>query len=177
MSNATGKILVYPDPALRTKAEDIKKVDGRVITLAENMATIMYEAPGIGLAAPQLGVSEKLIVVDVEHPKGDKDLITLVNPQILDMEGTVVEEEGCLSLPGLTEPVSRAQRCIVRGYDLNQRERTIEAEGLLAIVLQHEIDHLHGILFIDRLSSLKRGIIQRKIRKMMQDTSSQWYRE
>jgi peptide deformylase len=136
------------------------------------MAETMYAAPGVGLAAPQVGVSERLIVLDVRNKEGATGLITLINPEIIEAEGRVVEEEGCLSLPGITENVARAERVLVRGHDLEEREREIEAEGLLAVALQHEIDHLEGILFIDRLSRLKRGIIQRKIRKLAQQAQS-----
>ena len=136
------------------------------------MAETMYAAPGVGLAAPQVGVSERLIVLDVRNREGTTGLITLINPEIIEAEGQVVEEEGCLSLPGITENVPRAVRIVVKGHDLDEREREIEAEGLLAVVLQHEIDHLEGILFIDRISRLKRGIIQRKIRKLAQQAQS-----
>ena len=166
------EIRVYPDPILQVKAAEIETIDGRIVRLAEEMAETMYAAPGVGLAAPQVGVSERLIVVDVKNPDGKKELINLVNPEIIEMEGRVVEEEGCLSLPGITENVARAERVLVRGYDLNEQEREIEAEGLLAVALQHEIDHIEGILFIDRISRLKRGIIQRKVRKLVQQAQS-----
>jgi peptide deformylase len=161
------KILVYPDPILRAKAKEIDNIDDRIVRLTDDMVETMYAAPGIGLAAPQVGVSERLIVVDVRHPQGEKELITLVNPEILEMEGEVIGEEGCLSLPGVKENVARANNVLVRGYDLNGKEVKIAAEGLLAVTLQHEIDHLTGILFIDRISRLKRGIIQRKLRKLV----------
>ncbi|MBW2038045.1 MAG: peptide deformylase [Deltaproteobacteria bacterium] len=161
------KIVIYPDPILRAKAKKIENIDGRVVHLAEEMAETMYAAPGVGLAAPQVGVSERLIIVDVRHPEGEKELITLINPEILEVEGKVIGEEGCLSVPGVSEKVTRAERVLVRGYDPNEQQREIEAEGLLAVALQHEIDHLEGILFIDRLSRLKKEIIQRKMRKMM----------
>jgi peptide deformylase len=163
------KIRVYPDSILQTKAAEIENIDGRVVHLAENMAQTMYAAPGVGLAAPQVGVSERLIVIDVTNQEGKKGLITLVNPEIIEMEGQVVEEEGCLSLPGIRENVARAERVLARGYDLNEQEREIEAPGLLAVALQHEIDHLDGILFIDRISRLKRGIAQRKMRKLIRE--------
>jgi peptide deformylase len=136
------------------------------------MAETMYAAPGVGLAAPQVGVSERLIVLDVRNREGTSGLITLINPEIIEEEGRVVEEEGCLSLPGITENVARAERVLVRGHNLDEREQEIEAEGLLAVALQHEIDHLDGILFIDRISRLKREIIQRKIRKLIQQAQS-----
>jgi peptide deformylase len=140
--------------------------------LAEDMTETMYAAPGVGLAAPQVGVSERLIVLDVRNREGTTGLITLINPEIIEAEGRVVEEEGCLSLPGITENVVRAERVLVRGHDLDEREQEIEAEGLLAVALQHEIDHLEGILFIDRISRLKRGIIQRKMRKLVPQAQS-----
>ena len=158
------EIVIYPDPVLRKKAREVKRIDDRVARLAAEMAETMYAAPGIGLAAPQVGVSERVILVDVTGPER-KELITLVNPVIVEKEGTVIFEEGCLSLPEVREKVERAARVLVRGYDLDEREREIEAEGLLAIALQHEIDHLNGVLFIDYLSRLKRDMIERKLRK------------
>ena len=158
------EIVIYPDPVLRKKAREVKSIDDRVARLAAEMAETMYAAPGIGLAAPQVGVSERVILVDVTGPER-KELITLVNPVIVEKEGTVIFEEGCLSLPEVREKVERAARVLVRGYNLDEREREIEAEGLLAIALQHEIDHLNGVLFIDYLSRLKRDMIERKLRK------------
>jgi peptide deformylase len=169
---AVTKIRIYPDSVLQAKAAEIENIDGRVVGLAEDMAETMYAAPGVGLAAPQVGVSERLIVIDVKNPAGKKELITLINPEIIEAEGRIVGEEGCLSVPGITEDVPRAERVLVRGHDLNEQEREIEAEGLLAVALQHEIDHLEGILFIDRVSRLKRGIIQRKMRKLAQQAQS-----
>jgi peptide deformylase len=166
---SVAEIRIYPDPILQVKAAHIENIDERIARLADEMAETMYAAPGVGLAAPQIGVSERLIVVDIRNSKGEKDLITLVNPQIMELGERIVEEEGCLSVPGIREQVVRARRVLIRGYDLNERERQIEAEGLLAVAFQHEIDHLDGILFIDRISRLKRGIIQRKIRKLMRE--------
>jgi peptide deformylase len=162
------KIRIYPDPILQVKAAEIKEIDARVVQLAGDMAETMYAAPGVGLAAPQIGVSERLICMDVKSPEEEKELIILINPVIIEAEGRRVEEEGCLSVPEIRENVARAERVLVRGLDLNERQQEIEAEGLLARALQHEIDHLDGVLFIDRISRLKRGIIQRKMRKLMQ---------
>jgi peptide deformylase len=166
---AVAKILVYPDVVLQARAGEIENIDGRVVKLAADMAETMYAAPGVGLAAPQIGVSERLICVDVKHPEKERELITLINPVIVEAEGQVVEEEGCLSVPEIRENVTRAERVLVLGLDLNERQLEIEAQGLLARALQHEIDHLDGILFIDRISRLKRGIIQRKMRKLMHE--------
>ncbi|OGP83320.1 MAG: peptide deformylase [Deltaproteobacteria bacterium RBG_16_54_11] len=166
------KIRIYPDPVLQTRAAEIEKIDERVVRLAADMAETMYAAPGVGLAAPQIGVSERLIVLDVKTPEGEKELITLINPEIIEAEGRIVEEEGCLSVPEIRENVARAERVLVRGLDLDEQQREIEAAGLLARAFQHEIDHLDGILFIDRISRLKRGIIQRKIRKLIQEAQA-----
>ncbi len=163
------KIVVYPSSVLQATANEIENIDARVVRLAGEMAETMYAASGVGLAAPQVGVSERLIIVDVRHPKGEKELITLINPEIVELDGRIVSEEGCLSLPGIYEDVARAEQVLVRGYDLNERQREIEAEGLLAVALQHEIDHLEGVLFIDRISRLKRGIIQRRMRKLIRE--------
>ncbi len=163
------KIRVYPDPVLQTRAAEIKQIDARIVQLAADMAETMYSAPGVGLAAPQIGVPERLICVDVKPAEGERELITLINPVIIESEGKVVEDEGCLSVPEIRENVTRAARVLVCGLDLEERQREIEAHGLLARAFQHEIDHLDGILFIDRISRLKRGIIQRKMRKLKQD--------
>lgn len=165
---AVAEIRIYPDPVLKKKAAPIERIDERVARLAADMAETMYAAPGVGLAAPQIGVSERLICIDVRGDEKGAGLITLINPEIVAAEGEWLEEEGCLSLPGIREDVPRAERLVVRGWDLRERQVTLEADGLLARALQHEIDHLDGILFIDRLSRLKRGIIERKIRKGMQ---------
>jgi peptide deformylase len=163
------RIRIYPDPILQARAAAIENIDAGVACLAGEMAETMYAALGVGLAAPQVGVSERLIVLDTRHSEGTHELITLVNPEIIEAEGRVVEEEGCLSLPGIRENVARAQRVLIRGYELNERQREMEAEGLLAVAFQHEIDHLEGILFIDRISRLKRRIVQRKMHKLMQE--------
>jgi peptide deformylase len=166
------KIRIYPDPILQARAAEIEKIDERVVRLAGEMAETMYAAPGVGLAAPQIGVSERLIVLDGKTPEGGNELITLINPVIIEAQGRIVEEEGCLSVPGIRENVTRSERVLVRGLDLAEQQREIEAAGLLAVAFQHEIDHLDGILFIDRISRLKRGIIQRKMRKLMQEAQA-----
>jgi peptide deformylase len=166
------KIRIYPDPILQTRAAEIEKIDERVVRVAGEMAETMYAARGVGLAAPQIGVSERIICLDVRSREGEKELITLINPVIIEADGRIVEEEGCLSVPEIRENVARAERVVVRGLDLNARQQEIEAEGLLAVAFQHEIDHLDGILFIDRISRLKRGIIQRKMRKRIQEALS-----
>ncbi len=163
------KICVYPEPVLSRKAEEITNIDGEVHTLAADMVETMYAASGIGLAAPQVGVSRRLIVVDPgkEEKSG---LITLVNPVVVSGEGHNAIDEGCLSVPDFTAEVPRHAEILVRGITLDEREVELSAGGLLAIVLQHEIDHLNGILFIDRISPLKRDIYLRKLKKKQRQT-------
>ncbi|HHV80424.1 MAG TPA: peptide deformylase [bacterium] len=143
-------IRIYGDPVLRQKALPIKNIDRRVRRLAKYMEEAMDKANGVGLAAPQVGVSERIIVVKVKSP------IVLVNPVITYMEGEDLAEEGCLSLPNVVGDVGRATRVVVKGLDLNEREIEVEAKNLLARAFQHEIDHLDGILFIDRAVSIRR---------------------
>jgi peptide deformylase len=145
--------------------EPVTSFDNELETLARNMAESMYAAPGVGLAAPQVGVLKRLIVVDVTVGEKAGNLITLVNPEIVNAEGDQYEEEGCLSIPNFTGKVHRPIRVVVSGKDLQGQEKIVEGEGLLSRVLAHEIDHLNGILFIDHLGAIKRDIIKRKIRK------------
>ncbi len=158
------EIRVYPDPVLARKAAAITDIDAQVRQLAEKMAATMYAAPGVGLAAPQVGVSRRLIVADVGEERG-RGLITLINPVIIAGEGEDGIEEGCLSVPGFTAPVKRQAEIVVRGYTPEEKEVEITAQGLLAIVLQHEIDHLNGILFIDRIGPVKKDLFRRKFKK------------
>lgn len=159
------EILQFPDPTLRRRAERIPHVDERIVRLAQDMAETMYRAPGIGLAAPQVGVAERLIVVDLSAGERPGELITVVNPEILCKEGDLRMEEGCLSVPDLRETVTRCRRVVVRGTDLEGRSLEIEGEDLLAVALQHEIDHLDGVLFLDHLSQLKRSRYVNRARK------------
>ena len=158
------KICVYPEQVLARKADEITNIDEQVHKLATNMVETMYTASGIGLAAPQIGVSQRLIVVDMRK-EGDGELITLINPVIVSGEGHNAIDEGCLSVPEFTAEVPRQAEILVRGVTLDEKEIEFTANGILAIVLQHEIDHLNGILFIDRISSLKRDIFLRKLKK------------
>lgn len=161
------KILTYPDPLLRKRAEELRDLGPEVERLAQEMIDTMYAASGIGLAAPQVGESVRLIVVDVGAKEGVFSPLVVVNPEIKEAEGSFVMEEGCLSIPGIRAEVGRHGRVLVSGYDLKGRPMEIEAEGFLAVVFQHEIDHLDGVLFIDRLSRLKRQLIERKLRKQL----------
>ncbi len=162
------RILIAPNPALRAKAKPVGPADDeRVRDLAPRMLATMYEAPGIGLAAPQVGVGVRLAVVDL-MPDNRPQPIVLINPEIAARDELVVtREEGCLSLPGQYADVSRPARVKVRYLDLAGARQEIEADGLLAACLQHEIDHLDGVLFVDHLSSLKRNMIMRRLAKEM----------
>lgn len=158
-------ICTYPEKILRERAKPITNIDEEIARLADHMAQIMYNAPGIGLAANQVGVPKRLLVADVSAQIAESDLIVLANPEIIAAEGELTIEEGCLSVPDYQAEVKRHERVTVRGLDIHGEEVEIEAEGLLAVVLQHEIDHLNGILFIDRISRLKRELFKRKLRK------------
>lgn len=165
------RIHQFPDSVLQKKAEAVENIDGRLVTMLENMAETMYAAPGVGLAAPQIGLSERAIVLDCDTDEDRKDgtgrgLLKLVNPEILEGEGQITWEEGCLSVIDFTSEVERAARVLVRAYTPDQKEIRIEAEGLLAVAFQHEIDHLDGKLFLDRVSRLKRDLYRRKLRKL-----------
>jgi len=159
-------ICTFPDKILLRQATRISTVDKEIEQLADSMAETMYDAPGIGLAANQVGVSKRLIVVDIAPSSPESDLIALVNPELIAAAGEITIEEGCLSVPNYQSEVKRHEKVTVRGLNLNGKPVLIEAEGLLAVVLQHEIDHLNGTLFIDRLSRLKRDLIKRRLRKL-----------
>jgi len=158
-------ILYVPDPRLRAKAKPVAAGDPRVPVLAERMLATMYKAPGIGLAAPQVGELLRLVVVDI-RPEEKPEPMVLVNPEIVaESKELATREEGCLSLPGQYADVTRPARVKVRWTDLTGSKREVEAEGLLAACLQHEIDHLDGRLFVDHLSALKRNMLLRKLAK------------
>ncbi|MGE5625306.1 MAG: peptide deformylase [Bacillota bacterium] len=156
-------ILHFPDPRLRIKAEPVKAVTDAHRRLMADMLETMYAAPGIGLAATQVGVNERIIVLDVSED-GDRPQC-FVNPEILSQEGTEVMQEGCLSVPGVYEEVERAERIRFRGLDRDGKPVEFDADGLLAVCIQHEIDHLNGKLFVDYLSDLKRQRIRKRIEK------------
>lgn len=158
------KIVTYPDPVLLNESQEINNIDGNLVELAKNMKETMYAAPGIGLAAPQVGVPLRLITVDIDS-QNKKGLITLINPQIIEQEGSQTLEEGCLSLPSVVEEIKRYKKILVSAIDLNGNPIQIEADGLLSVVLQHEIDHLNGILLLDYLSLLKKKFYKKKLIK------------
>jgi len=160
-------IVKYPEESLARKCEEISEFNGELGQLAEDMLETMYSAPGIGLAAPQIGVNRRMVVIDQTAGETAGHQLVLVNPEIVEESGTQKEEEGCLSLPGLTAVVRRPFNVLVKAFDLEGNAVEIQGEGLLARVLYHEIDHLDGILYLDRISSLKRDFLKRKIRKLM----------
>ena len=161
------EILKYPDPILKSVSLPVRKVTGETRQFMEDMLETMYAAPGVGLAAPQVGVLQRIIVMDVDHEKPKTRVYKLINPEIRGAEGEIVWEEGCLSVADFTAEVKRAARVEVFAIDEKEKEVRIEAEGLLAVALQHEIDHLDGKLFIDRISRLKRELYTRRLKKML----------
>jgi peptide deformylase len=162
-------ILRFPDPRLRKVATPVAVIDDGIRRLARDMAETMYEAPGIGLAATQVDVHQRLIVIDASE--GRDQLLTLVNPEIITRDGVQVCEEGCLSVPGIYDKVERAEHVVVRYLDLDATAQTIEAAGLLAVCLQHEIDHLDGRVFVEHLSPLKQLRIRNKLAKQARITA------
>jgi len=164
------EIRTFPDSILKEKAELIQNIDGRLQLLIDDMAETMYAAPGIGLAANQVGVGQSLLVYDIAPRDEKRALSVLINPRILMAEGEVVsEDEGCLSIPDFRADVKRAAQVLVEGVDREGNPVRLEAEGLMAIMLQHEIDHLNGTLFIDRISALKRQIYTRRVLKQLKN--------
>ncbi len=159
-------IVKYPDPILQNVTEPVTEFNAELRTLAADMFESMYAAKGIGLAAPQIGVGKRLTVIDLSNKESPEEKIVLVNPEVIEREGRLYEEEGCLSLPEIREKVVRAARVKVRAQNLDGEWFEIDGEELLARAMQHEIDHLDGVLFIFRLSGLKRDLILRKIRKL-----------
>jgi len=158
-------ILRYPDPRLRNHAKPVAQVDDDIRTLVADMFETMYEAPGIGLAAVQVGVAKQVITIDISED-GDQPLV-LINPEIIEADGSAVMDEGCLSVPGIHEAVKRAVHIRVRSLDREGQVQEFEAEDLLAVCIQHEIDHLDGKLFVDYLSSLKRLRVRKKLEKQL----------
>ena len=164
------EIIKIGHPTLTKKAAPVAAIDKDLVRLARNMVETLHAAPGIGLAAPQVDVSKRLIVVDLSIGENPDDLIILFNPEILSQEGEVVSEEGCLSVPDIQEKVSRPYRVVVKGLGIDGKEETVEGEDFAARALCHEIDHLDGKLFIDRLSPLKKALVKKKIRKQQEQS-------
>ncbi len=165
------RILKYPEAVLKEPAKAVENIDGRLVTLLDSMAQTMYAAPGVGLAAPQIGESSRMIVLDTDHDNPGKHLLKLINPEIVESHGSIMWEEGCLSVVDFTAEVKRAKQVLVRAWTPDEKEIQIEADDLLAVALQHEIDHLEGRLFIDRISRIKRELYKRKLKKMIKEGS------
>lgn len=155
----------YPEKVLKKKAAPVAAIDDELQRLIDDMIETMYNAPGVGLAAPQVGVSRRLAVIDLSSKDSSVPLIVLINPVILEKDGEIEFEEGCLSIPEYTAKVTRAESLLIRAMDRTGKDVEIEAGGLLAIAVQHEIDHLDGILFIDRISPIKREFFKKRYKK------------
>ncbi|RJX35403.1 MAG: peptide deformylase [Desulfarculus sp.] len=163
-------ILTFPDPVLSRPCRQVREVTDELRRLAADMTETMYQAPGIGLAAPQVGHDLRLVVVDLSPREEGREPVALVNPRIVEAEGSLIFEEGCLSVPEFTCDVSRFSRVKVEATDLEGRPMTVEGEGVLAVCLQHELDHLEGRLFLDRISPLKRALYKkRRLKQAKQD--------
>lgn len=163
------EIVKYPDPVLAKPGAPVTVFDDKLKTLVDEMFESMYAAQGIGLAAPQIGLSQRLTVIDVSFQKNPDEKVVLINPEIIEREGEQYEEEGCLSLPEIREKVKRAAKVKVRAQNTDGEWFEIEGEELLSRAFQHEIDHLDGVLFIDRLSRLKKDLLVRKIKKLIKN--------
>jgi peptide deformylase len=162
-------ILRFPDSRLKKIATPVENIDDNIRRLARDMAETMYEAPGIGLAATQVNVHKCVIVIDASEARNE--LLVLINPQLVECDGVQVCEEGCLSVPGIYDKVERAEHVVVRFLDLESNEQVVEAEGLLAVCIQHEMDHLQGKVFVDHLSQLKQTRIKAKLAKQARITA------
>ena len=162
-------VLKYPDPVLAQRGERVTEFGPELQQLVADMFHSMYAAQGIGLAAPQIGIPKQITVIDVSYKERPEDKLVLINPEIIDRSGKQHEEEGCLSLPEIREKVTRAEWVMVRAQNAQGEFFEVEGEELLARALQHEIDHLHGVLFIDRLSRLKRDLVLRRIKKLQRN--------
>ena len=170
---ALRKILCYPESLLKQKSMPVSEFNDELKQLADDMVETMYAAPGVGLAAPQVGALQRLIILDCSASDEPNDLLVAVNPEIIAGEGDSLEEEGCLSVPGYWASVKRHSIATLRYQDTDGHFHEREAEGLLAIGMQHEIDHLEGILFVDRLSPLKRSIFRKKYMKMLKEKEAE----
>lgn len=163
------KIHTYPDPVLREEAELVENIDEKIQVLVDHMIATMYAAPGIGLAANQVGELKRVIVFEAEPGKEGRNPCVLINPEIVQDEGLITYEESCLSVIDFSAEVSRRAQVKVRGMDRHGKQVNIEAEDLLAICLQHEIDHINGILYIDHISSLKRALYKKRLKKRLKE--------
>jgi peptide deformylase len=162
-------IVRFPHEVLLTETEAVREITPDIRTLVQDMVETMHQAPGVGLAANQVGVGKRIAVVDLTVGEDPSKLLVLINPRIVENSGSYVEEEGCLSLPGFSERVRRPERCVIEAMDLEGKVRVIEGHELLARAFNHEIDHLEGRLFIEHLSVLKRRLIKKKVQKRIRE--------
>jgi peptide deformylase len=160
------EILIWPDPLLKKKASPVGEVNESIRALVNDMFETMYAADGVGLAAPQIGVLKNIIVLDTTPRQPESKPYAMINPQIISLEGKLVYTEGCLSIPGEAEEVERAAKVTVKFLDPEGNPQTLEAEGLLAVAIQHETDHLNGTMFVDHLSALKREVIRKRMKRL-----------
>src|SRR5688572_29288538 len=165
-------IVRFPHEALAVRTDPVTSLDAEMHRLVQDMIETMHAAPGVGLAANQIGVTRQVAVVDLSAGEKPGGVLVLINPRIIENSGSYVEDEGCLSLPGFTERVTRPSRCVIEAMDLDGTIRTLEGEGLMARAFNHEIDHLNGRLFIEHLSALKRRLIKKKVQKRIR--SGDW---
>ena len=164
------EILTFPNKFLQQPTQPVENIDEDIQTLVADMAETMYDAPGVGLAAIQVGSDKQVLVYDEKPTESDRGYGVIINPKIVETEGQIISEnEGCLSVPDFRSDVKRAARIVVEGVDRDGKSLRFEADGFLAIVLQHEIDHLNGTLFIDRISALKRELYKRRVKKIMRE--------
>ncbi len=166
---AIRKILAYPDPILREKAQPVAEVTDEIRQLVDDMAETMYDAPGVGLAANQVGVPLRIFVIDIADEDEPSQLLTFINPEIVKKNGKIDWREGCLSFPGVSEDIQRAEQVTVRALDRDGKTFELSADGLLAVAIQHENDHLDGVLMIDKFNAVKRRLIGRKVAKALQE--------
>jgi peptide deformylase len=165
-------IVKYGEQVLHQPAANVADITGELAALVQDMIQTMYAAPGIGLAAPQIGIPLRVFVVDVSAGRTPNSVVTLINPEFVERDGMQLEEEGCLSVPGFNATVARPAKAVLKGLDLDGQERVIEGTGLLARAFQHEMDHLDGRVFVDRLRGIQRDLIVRRIRKLTR--SGKW---
>ncbi len=166
-------IRIFPDPVLRVRCQEVEAFDESLERLAANMVQTMHAAPGIGLAASQVGVEKRIALVDVSVGEDPDSLLVMVNPELADTSGLDIDEEGCLSIPGITEKVKRAESIRLVAMNLDGEPFELEAEGLVARAIQHEIDHLDGVLFVDHLSGLRREKVKRQLRRLIREQEAE----
>ena len=165
-------VVKYPNPVLTTRTAPVESIDAELRALVADMVETMYAAQGVGLAANQVGVAKQLAVIDIHAGEGKDGVIVLINPEIIETEGSITEEEGCLSFPGITELVARPERVVARALNLEGKVCTLEGRGLLARALCHEVDHLNGVLFMDRLTGIKKERVRKQVRESVR--SGEW---